>query len=119
MKTAFLKMLERTKTSFLFSFNEKYWSHEFETLKIFRARSRRATRATSSKKSKVPIWDALNGKKTPEVLKKFYKRGWHSGRHGTEKIPHLLKLLDVTTNGSFKKMAKMEFSNYFTSVFIK
>ena len=32
---------------------------------------------------------------------------------------YLLQPLAVTTNGSFKKMEKREFTNYFTSVFTK
>ena len=64
------------------------------------------------------IWDAFTDQNAPRVKDRLAEIGILTVVV-PKNLTRLLQLLDVTTNGTVKKMERKEFSNYFTSVFMR
>ena len=97
------------KENFLFSYNEKHWSNEVETLslkeKIIASFTENVKRNYSFQMIKKPllIWDAFKGQFTARVQEKLAELGLVVVMV-PKNMTHLLQPLDVTTNDTIKKI---------------
>ena len=97
------------KENFLFSYNEKHWSNEVETLslkeKIIASFTENVKRNYSFQMIKKPllIWDGFKGQFTARVQEKLAELGLVVVMV-PKNMTHLLQPLDVTTNDTIKKI---------------
>ena len=97
------------KENFLFSYNEKHWSNEVETLslkeKIIASFTENVKRNYSFQmiKKHLLIWDAFKGQFTARVQEKLAELGLVVVMV-PKNMTHLLQPLDVTTNDTIKKI---------------
>ena len=103
-------------TGFLFSANEHHWSNEKETLKYvitpYLGNKRKEPGLPSTRKVCL-VWDAFSGQDTGILKEKLQVLDIAEGKV-PKNMTHLLLLVDLTTNGTEKKIEKREFSSYFT-----
>ena len=99
------------KEHFLFSYNEKHWSNEVETLSLidmiiapYIENVKKELQAPNDQESFL-IWDAFKGQSTPRVHERLAELGVVVVTV-PKKMRRLLELLDDTTNGTIKKMKK-------------
>ena len=109
---------------FCLSYNPKHWSNESETLKLIDEvlvphieKVKKEKSLPDSQKSLL-LWDAFKAQSTQKV-----KDALSANKIESVMVPknmtHLLQPLDLTTNASFKKFEKREFTEYFTSCIMK
>ena len=109
------------KKIFLFSYNEKHWSNEGETLslidKIIALYIENVTKELQvpNDQKSLLIWDAFKGQGTPRVQEMLAELGVVVVMV-LKNMAYLLQPLDVTTNGTIKKIGTKEFSNYIASI---
>ena len=108
------------KENFLFSYNEEHWSNEGEALSLidkiiapYIENVKKALQVPNDQKSLK--WDALKGEGTSIVQERLAELGVVVVVVN-KNMTHLLQPLDVTTNGTIKKIEKKEFSNYIASI---
>ena len=85
---------------FCLAFNQKHWCNETETIRLIEEKS-------------LLVWDAFKVQSVPKVIDTLSSYGLESVIV-PKNTDHLLHLLDLTTNSSFKKYEKWAFSEYFT-----
>ena len=93
---------------FCLAFNQKHWCNETETIRLIEEKA-----LPQSQKSLL-VWDAFKAQSIPKVMDTLSSYGLESVIV-PKNTDHLLHLLDLTTNSSFKKYEKWAFSEYFTS----
>ena len=105
---------------FCLSYNEEYWSTEKETSRLINEvihpyMQRTKTRLSLAEKAKtLLIWDAFKAQLSKVVEERLKELNIISVMV-PKNMTHLLQPLDLSTNGTVKKMEKLAFSEYFTS----
>lgn len=105
---------------FCLSYNEKHWSNEKESIRLIEEvlvpyiEKVKDAKFLPANQKTLLIWDAFKAQSTEKVKDVL-------SQHSIEcvmvpkNMTHLLQPLDLTTNGSLKKLEKRAFSKYFTS----
>ena len=109
---------------FLFSYNEKHWSNNKETLRLINGillpyleKTKKDLNLPNDQKSLL-IWDVFTGQNTDAVMNRLSELNILIV-NVPKNLTHLLQPLDLTTNATFKKIERKESSNYFTSAILK
>ena len=109
------------KESFLFSYNEKQWSNEVETLSLidkiiapYRENVKKELQVPNDQKFLL-FWDAFKGQGTPVVPERLAESAVMVVMV-PKNMTNLLKLLDGNTNDTIKKIEKKKFSIYIASI---
>ena len=105
---------------FCFSYNEKHWSNEAETMALvnkiiypYVTKVKEELGLPETQKALL-VWDAFKAQSTDKVLSELERLNINVVAV-PKNMTHLLQRLDLTTNASVKKMEKRGFSDYFTS----
>ena len=106
------------------SYNESHWSNEKESLKLLReiinpyVEKVKEEMGLPMNQKALLIWDAFRGQQSQLITDAL-----DDYNIVTVMVPknltHLLQPLDLTTNGSFKKMERAAFRDYFTNTITK
>ena len=105
-----------------FSYNEKHWSNNKETLRLIDGILLPYTEKTKkdlnlpNDQNSLLIWDAFTGQNTDAVKKRLSELNILAV-NVPKNLTHLLQPLDLTTNATFKNIERKEFSNYLRQLF--
>ena len=109
---------------FSLSDNESHWSNQTESLKLLKeiinpyVEKVKEEMGLPVHQKALLIWDAFRGQNSQLITDALDDYNIVSVMV-PKKLTHLLQPLDLTTNGSFKKIEKAAFSNYFTTTITK
>ena len=102
------------------SYNLSHWSNQTESLKLLKeiinpyVEKIKEVMGLPIHQKALLIWDAFRGQNSQLITDALDDYNIVSVMVPNN-LTHLLQPLDLTTNGSFKKIEKAAFSNYFTT----
>ena len=103
------------------SYNESHWSNEKESLKLLKevinpyVEKVKEEMGLPIEQKALLIWDAFKGQQSQVITDALDNYNLVTVMV-PKNLTHLLQPLDLTTNGSFKKMEKAAFRDYFTNM---
>ena len=109
---------------FSLSYNERHWSNEKESLKLLKevinpyVEKVREEMGLPIDQKALLIWDAFRGQQSQPITDALEDYSLVTVMV-PKNLTHLLQPLDLTTNGSFKKMERAAFRDYFTNTIMK
>ena len=102
------------------SYNESHWNNEKESLKLLKevinpyVEKVKEDMGFSIEQEALLIWDAFKGQQSQVITDALDNYNLVTVMV-PKNLTHLLQPLDLTRNGSFKKMEKAAFRDYFTN----